>query len=132
MKKCYKCQRVLGLDCFAPNKSRKDGLQAQCRDCQKEYRRQHYLKNRQKYIDKAAVWKRGFAQRFEEYKSGFKCSVCGEGHPACLDFHHEGDKENAVSYWAGRGNMDMVEEEASKCVPLCSNCHRKLHYDMRH
>jgi predicted HNH restriction endonuclease len=22
-------------------------------------------------------------------------------------------------------------EEIKKCIPICSNCHRKLHYDLR-
>ena len=37
---------------FASRQDRgKKEFQSNCRNCQKEYRRQHYLNNKQKYID---------------------------------------------------------------------------------
>ena len=58
-----------------------------------------------------------------------KCSWCGEDHPAILDLHHiDGRPDNLKSKpLAGLGKI-KYREEAEKCLLLCSNCHRKLHY----
>lgn len=130
-KKCCMCQNDLTLDKFKKNKRHTDGLQSHCADCHKTYRRQHYEKNRQKYIDKAVKSKQRFFVWWKEYKSQFSC-VCGENHPACIDFHHtHKNKEAEVSALVSLGCKQKVLKEIAKCVPMCSNCHRKLHWNAR-
>lgn len=61
--------------------------------------------------------------------------ACGENHPACIEFHHEDrtQKEYSVSSMVcGGWSIKRILEEISKCTPMCSNCHRKLHYDEDH
>ncbi len=71
---------------------------------------------------------------FAEYRSSLSCIICNENHPGVLDFHHrdpstkEASLANVVS--SGWGKKRIIEE-VEKCDVLCSNCHRKLHYDMR-
>ena len=130
MKKCCMCKKELSEDCFKSNSKRKDGLQSQCIDCQKEYRREHYLKNKQKYIGKAKANKKEIVLWWREYKKQFCCCKCGESHPACLDFHHANDdKINNVSTLIRSASREIVMEEIAKCDVLCSNCHRKLHWE---
>ena len=133
MKKCYKCNRNLDLEDFASHPTRKDGKQGQCRACQKEYRRQHYLVNREKYIKKAVDYDAKFQTWWQEYKTQFSCSSCPESHPACLHFHHPGNnKEGNVSRFAMDGSKSKLLKEIKKCVVLCANCHAKLHFALRH
>lgn len=134
-KKCCMCQKVLLAECFKANKKRKDGLQSQCIECQRQYRREHYLKNREKYIDKSSKWRIEFRRWWKDYKSQFSCKAaslgldpCNESHPACIDFHHLGDKEEAVSVLVALCNKEKLLQEIEKCVPICSNCHRKIHW----
>ena len=54
------------------------------------------------------------------------CVKCGEKEQVCLDFHHLGDKDRTIAQMRGMGD-DRVREEISKCVVVCSNCHRKIH-----
>lgn len=64
------------------------------------------------------------------YMTKFKkdgCCICGETDIACLDFHHIRDKKCQVSHMLTY-SYNKIEEEINKCVILCSNCHRKLHY----
>jgi hypothetical protein len=68
---------------------------------------------------------------WREFKKGFRCSKCGEDHPACIDFHHVKDKTMNVSKLLTYGNKKRIVEEVKKCIPLCSNCHRKHHYEER-
>ena len=56
LKKCQMCKLDLPEDNihFASRHDRgKKQYQSNCRECQKKYRRLHYLNNKQKYIDKA-------------------------------------------------------------------------------
>lgn len=58
------------------------------------------------------------------------CTDCGELDPACLDFHHvdstkkDANLSVAVAHWS----IKRLQTEMAKCVILCSNCHRKLHW----
>jgi hypothetical protein len=72
-----------------------------------------------------------------EYKSFLKCEVCNENHPATLDFHHKNpvtkllDIGTMVSS-APRFSREKVIEEMNKCIVICSNCHKKLHWEELH
>lgn len=127
-KKCCKCKEWLCKNEFKSNSSRKDGLQGQCITCQKKYRRKHYLANRAKYIKKSTLRRIEFGNWWKEYKKQFSCILCKENESCCIDFHHkDDDKEGNVSALINSGNKTRVLKEVAKCVPLCSNCHRKLH-----
>ena len=128
-KSCCRCKKVLSVDKFKRNGVRKGGLQGQCAECQKEYRRENYLANREKYIAQAKEKDRLFRNWWREYKKQFSCTKCGEDHIACIDFHHPNDdKDFSVASLVGRGNKERVIREIEKCVPLCRNCHAKIHY----
>lgn len=48
--------------------------------------------------------------------------------PACLLFHHNGDKEIEVSTLVARGAaLKTLQQEVARCVVLCFNCHQKVH-----
>lgn len=57
------------------------------------------------------------------------CTVCGESDIACIDFHHnastkkDANLSEAVAHWS----ISRLQTEITKCMMLCSNCHRKLH-----
>lgn len=58
------------------------------------------------------------------------CNNCGFNILECLDFHHVGKKVAAVTVMVRDTNytLDDLINELSKCVVLCSNCHRKEHH----
>jgi hypothetical protein len=63
------------------------------------------------------------------------CIVCGESHPACLQFHHQDrtEKKFALDDVASRAtSMKALKEEISKCEVLCVNCHAKHHWRESH
>lgn len=67
-------------------------------------------------------------QWFKELKRQQTCSQCPESDPRCLDFHHvdPSQKSFIVSTGPNRGySKERILEEITKCVVLCSNCHRK-------
>ena len=57
---------------------------------------------------------------------GGGCSKCGETRHWMLEFHHQGDKEFGIARKIG-GRFSILQKEISKCICLCSNCHRETH-----
>lgn len=79
--------------------------------------------------------KRDTVKWMQEYKSSKGCAFCGETHPACLTFHHREPRngEKPVSRLAAEGySRKRIQEEMDKCVVICENCHRKLHWNEGH
>jgi hypothetical protein len=64
-----------------------------------------------------------------KYKGG-ECCKCGyKKCMAALDFHHIDPEEKDVNfrtmlYW----KWERRKKEIDKCILVCSNCHRELHY----
>lgn len=104
-----------------------------------EWRRSYY---RKRYRESEAV-RKDFRLRakklrlklrkwLEEIRASRGCKECGERHPACLEFHHLDPKQDdiylsdMVSRRLGRKRILL---EIDKCVVLCSNCHRKRHWE---
>lgn len=62
-----------------------------------------------------------------------KCVICGESEKCCLDFHHiEPSKKsfNIRDLVKRRTSLTVIRNEVEKCCILCSNCHRKVHYNL--
>lgn len=100
---------------------------------QREYKRRWYQENKQKHIGYVRN-REGKMQRWlNEYKKSLRCELCGENHPACLEFHHinPAEKNFAVSRQHERPSHEAMLAEIAKCKVLCANCHRKEHYSQR-
>ena len=84
-----------------------------------------YIKLQMKYQKNRYNKKKKIAT---EIKSG-GCYLCDEKEKCALDFHHvlPDTKENGTTslLMLPRAKFD---EELKKCIVLCSNCHRKVHY----
>ena len=101
----------------------------------RQYRRDWYKKNREYARNKVIERKGEIKQWFKDLKSQLKCERCSESHPGCLEFHHldPADKEiNLSEAVANKGwSKEKIVNELQKCIVLCSNCHRKLHWELR-
>jgi hypothetical protein len=113
------------MECFMPTRK---WIEAN-REYLLEYNRNYNKKNK----DRQKRYKQKVWQWFLDYKKTQKCENCPEAHPACLDFHHINPDEKKVaiglcvhsSHWG----IERIKLEIAKCKVLCSNCHRKLHWD---
>jgi len=57
--------------------------------------------------------------------------MCGESHPAIIDFHHinQDTKKDDITRLVNKSlSIENIKKEISLCQVLCSNCHRKLHW----
>lgn len=128
MKLCFKCGIAKPTEEFARNPARPDGLNSQCRSCHSQYRRQHYLKNRQKYKDKARAWAQIAGPAYDEFIRKIKdrpCADCRQKfHHVSMDFDHvRGNKVKNVAAMRLL-SRERVIEEITKCDVVCANCHR--------
>lgn len=60
---------------------------------------------------------------------GGKCQICGlEDEPYMYDFHHINPAEKSFGIAASgeSRSKDRVADEASKCLMVCGNCHRRI------
>src|SRR4029077_2631271 len=105
-----------------------------CKECNKEYHKEHYRLHKGTYVKKLADRRVGIGKFISELRKDLKCSLCGENHPATLDFHHSNpkDKDFTISEACKGGfSIEKIKEEIAKCIVLCSNCHRKEHWKQR-
>lgn len=66
-----------------------------------------------------------------EYKGG-KCEVCGyDKCIAALEFHHRDftEKDFNLSKKGYTHGLEKAKKEVDKCILICANCHREIHYD---
>jgi len=126
VKKCGGCGEIKPLSEF--NK-KKDSYQSKCKECNKAYLREHYKKNKNYYNNKQKTYKQNVRDWYNEYKETLKCEKCGESDAICLDFHHENEKEFTIAQAVSSNvSIERIKEEIKKCIVLCANCHRKIHF----
>jgi predicted HNH restriction endonuclease len=94
--------------------------------------RKHYLENQAEIRERNAQTRKNKREDWHAFKSTLKCTNCGFSHPAVLDFHHIDRKDKkSVHKLAQNSNYKAAIEEIKKCVVLCANCHRIVHYNER-
>lgn len=101
---------------------------------QREYSRRWYLNNTERAKKDSEQRRRGTKTRWLAYRAKQSCAHCGFSHPAVIDFHHIiRDGKRSVNDLAVKQNnvREAIREAEEKCIPLCANCHRILHFDER-
>ena len=129
MKLCYRCKTSKPISEFHRSAVKKDGLQPDCKVCNRERVKLDYrLNNRKQAYAKRAVQQRLECKKIVDYiKAYCGCAHCTESDACCFDFHHLGNKDESISIIMVSKNRPKLLREIKKCMVLCSNCHRKVH-----
>ena len=110
----------------------------------KKYSRKYYKTHKKEISQSTNKWrennpetvKKWVNNRTKERKAYFvsikggKCARCNGVFPnVCFDFHHNinGDKTLVNFGWANL-SIKRLKEEVNKCIMVCANCHRQIHY----
>lgn len=127
MKTCIKCKIEYELDQFSFKSKTKGTRHSYCRLCQREYVKEHYNRNKNKYIARARKNSPDYRLMSQEfifdYLSTHPCVRCGESNVLVLDFHHRSNKDRSVSQMC-QHSITKITNEIKKCDVLCANCHR--------
>lgn len=84
--------------------------------------------------ERVSEWRRRVKRKLVA-EAGGACLICGyERCIAALEFHHldPGSKRFALSRQGVTRSFAEAQEEARKCVLLCSNCHAEVESGMTH
>ncbi len=98
---------------------------------QREYQKEWYREHAERVRPKIYQRREEISEWFASYKAELACIECGENHPACLEFHHRNPAEKDIDLGKAvkQGwSIQRILAEMEKCDVLCSNCHRKRHY----
>lgn len=135
MKLCPSCNKDKALDLFNKDKKGKYGVSTYCKECAAVKSRESY-KRRSQDKEWYAAYREGYAEQYRERKKkavelmGGQCADCGGVFPTvAYDFHHiDPSQKDMNPSKAMTLSEDKMLEELSKCVLLCSNCHRIRHW----
>jgi hypothetical protein len=113
-------------------KNKRTGRRAwQCHSCIAARSREHYRRNKPRYLARNRRNKRRYRSRNRsrkaEYVAGLACVDCGESDPVLLEFDHRdaADKLANVSRLMAAHSWARVQVEIAKCDIRCVNCHRR-------
>ena len=93
----------------------------------KEYQREHYLKNKETYMKRAAINKRKQRIELRAIVSDAKnvpCADCGKRYPSyVMQFDHIGKKNFNIAQAVNGISKKTLMEEIKLCEVVCANCH---------
>lgn len=147
MKTCPNCQITKDYHCFSKHRSRADGYQIWCKECNKTPSRNYYNDNREKHKkttrqrkslvrddllpekDPLLVKVQGKTATIKiiEYLLDHPCVDCNENNIIVLEFDHinPSEKSSNISVMAsGNYSWKRIKEEIDKCEVRCANCHK--------
>lgn len=103
------------------------------REANRRHNKAYQERNPGLQVKRNIAYRKRVRQWLSDFKQERGCARCGENHPACLDFHHENpsDKEFSLYRMPEASSRSHIEAEIKKCIVLCANCHRKLHWQER-
>jgi hypothetical protein len=147
---CYSCGQKKELSEYSKNSKGRDGLDWYCRECKKDKASKYYKQTiekckeeerdkqeksqqSQRYKDRV-LYNKIKRDKNRQYIQDIKssgCCICQEKTLQCLDFHHinPNDKEHQISNMIAF-SLENILIEIQKCVIVCANCHRKIHYGL--
>lgn len=98
-----------------------------------EYRNKQQVANknsRLKHLDVREASQKKYVesvQTFIDNELKTPCRKCGESKPWLIQFHHIKPSEKLFQIQATK-SIKNLQEEAKKCICLCTNCHNEFHY----
>lgn len=133
MKRCPQCEewKPATAEFFHRRGMSSDGLKARCKECSYAYKTAHrdaFLERNRVAAKARAIKKK---KRLVEYLGG-ECAICGYNKClAAFDFHHINAEEKSfgVGPLLPGKKFEALLKEVKKCMLLCANCHRELHYN---
>ena len=126
MKTCSSCKQSLPHNFFNKDSKRKDGLQNNCRECNKVYYKNYYAtspKEKERILANNKVRR----EEIDAFVRGVKdvpCIDCGIKYPYyVMQFDHLRDKEFNISTAKNWHSLNKIKKEVLKCEVVCANCH---------
>lgn len=135
MKQCTKCKEWKDESEFSWKNKSLGKRHSQCKECRRAADNKYYKEdvNRQEAVKATHRNQVKVLRDFvNSIKKESKCSICGDSRWYVLDFHHLRDKKFTISQKIKEGcSLQTMKDEISKCILVCANCHREIHFKNR-
>ena len=134
-KQCTKCKQWKDEEEFAWKNKAEGKRHSQCKECRRKADNERYANdpNRREAIKAVHKNQVNYIKEYvQNVKKHSKCAICGDTRWYVLDFHHVDGKDFTISEKVREGcSLNTIKEEIKKCILVCANCHREIHYKER-
>ena len=117
---CGRCGVAKTLEHFAWRRKHKVQRDNYCRPCRSDYKREHCLAHKPRYVDQARAQRQQLATERDGYLLGLfatnPCADCGETDPLALEFDHLRDKCFNIGSALPYRNWESILAEIAKCA----------------
>lgn len=125
LRRCGRCEQLKPLSQFNWRRAGRGQRDNLCRPCRSAYHREHYLANKQRYVEQAHQRKERLRQErtayLLEYFASHPCVDCGESDPVVLEFDHLNPE--LKSFNIGQSlpyrRWQSILKEIEKCEVVC-------------
>jgi hypothetical protein len=131
LQRCGTCREIKPIDAFNFRNKRTGKRHTTCRDCQRIYKRNFYLRRLEDYKKNSAQAHIASVERnrklAREYLSACHCGDCGASDVDILEFDHteRDSKDRTITQLINNGlSWTNIMTEIAKCEVRCANCHR--------
>lgn len=104
------------------------------REKNKDRVQEYYTENKKSFKERNQELRERNREHINILKKNGKCFRCGWNEDPCgLDYHHlDPSKKEANVSWMAKSSysLETLQEEITKCVLVCANCHRILHKNL--
>jgi len=86
-------------------------------------------KRKNQLVKGVVEWRKRVKLKLVDYKGG-KCEKCD--YSKCVDaleFHHIDPNEKDFTIGGKSWSFDRLKNEVDKCILVCSNCHKEIHFE---
>lgn len=132
MKQCTKCLQWKEEEEFSWKSKSLNKRHSQCKECRRKLDNERYKNDPERRKSVRQVHKNNVSyikEYVQDIKKQSKCVICGESRWYVLDFHHIKNKSFNIADKISKGcSLETMKNEISKCITICANCHRELHY----
>jgi hypothetical protein len=129
LRRCGRCGELKPMSDFAWRRKHRAQRHNYCRPCHAAYKREHYVRHKDRYVAQAVRRNKALAEQRADYLVEFfserSCVDCGEGDPLVLEFDHLGNKKFDIARGLRGRTWQAVLDEIAKCDVVCANCHRR-------
>lgn len=128
LKNCARCKNEYDTTHYVVVNKKTGLVDIYCPGCRKLIRHEWYLKHKQKHIAATRLNSERYIAEYYDWRNTLTCILCEEDDACCVELHHVDPtkKEYGISNLRKSG-MTSIMKEADKCIPVCSNCHKKIH-----
>ncbi len=101
-----------------------------CKPCVRNYVREHYARNKKRYIEKATERRKRTELKIRKLKEKpcTDCKIQYEWYKMSFDHLDPSIKLDNIGTLITRNNLKLLLEEVDKCEVVCLNCHAARTY----